>query len=220
MAHVGQEFALGPAGGGLPLQGLRQFLGLTLHLGDVDAQTDQPAVGGAPVLHHQPASVGELLLQPLARGVLQLGEAFGDPRLLPAGRFGVVAALDADPQGLGELAARGEEVGGAVVDLGVARVPEDVTPLGVQEDDALGKGVDGGLQAVPGLLGLALGPTQDAAADPPVEHAHDRPPHSLQSRARHPQTPTLSGAEVRLVMCCGIPSTGIKSHLALGLLVA
>ena len=75
-----------------------------LQLGDVDAQADDAAVLGPPLLDQDAAAVGENLLVALA-GLIEL-EALGDPLFLAADRFGIVAARDADAQRVLELDAR------------------------------------------------------------------------------------------------------------------
>ncbi len=92
--------------------------------------------------------------------VLQQGQAVGDPLVLAADGVGIVAAGDADAQGVSQPAAGGEQVGGAVVHLGVPLVPQDVAAFAVEEDQALGQDVDGVVQPAFGPPRLALGPRQ------------------------------------------------------------
>ena len=111
------------------------------HLGDVDAQADNAAVAGAPLLDQDTASVGQALLVPAAR-VVETLEPFGDPFFLTADRFRIVAAGDADAQRVLQARARLEQVSAAPIDVGVLLVPQDVAPLRVEEDDALRQDVD------------------------------------------------------------------------------
>ncbi len=121
-----------------------------LQLGDVDAQTDDTAIPGQPLLDQDDAAIAEDLLVPFA-GVIKLLEPFGDPFLFATDRFGIVAALDTDADGILEPRARLEQVRTAVVDFGVFLVPEDVASLGVEEHDALRQDVERLAQAFVGF---------------------------------------------------------------------
>ncbi len=170
MAEVGQELALGAAGSFRPGEGQPKGQRLLLHLRDVDAEPDDPPVGGRALLDHQPPPIGDALLMADA-GVLQPGQPLFDPFLLAAHRVRVVPAGHADAQGVLELAARFEKIGGAVVDLGVALVPEDVAALTIEKDDALGQGVDRFAQTLFGPPRLALGPLESVLV-PPARERH------------------------------------------------
>ncbi len=70
-----------------------------LQLGDIDAQADDAAVLGQPLLDQDDAAVGQGLLVALA-GLVELGQPLGDPFFLAADRFRIVAARDADADGV------------------------------------------------------------------------------------------------------------------------
>ena len=112
-----------------------------LQLGDIDAQTDDAAVLGQPLLDQDDAAIGQRLLVAFA-GPVQLVEPLGDPFFLAADRFRIVAALDADPDGVLQPRAVLEQVRAAVVDFRIFLVPEDVAAVGVEEHDALRQDVD------------------------------------------------------------------------------
>ena len=99
------------------------------------------AVLGQPLLDQDAAAVGQRLLVACA-GLIQPGEPLGDPLFLAADRFRIIAALDADADGVLQPCARLEQVGAAVVDLGVLLVPEDVAAVGIEKHDALRQDVD------------------------------------------------------------------------------
>ena len=67
---------------------------------------------------------------------------------------GIVAAGDADAQGVGQLATRREQVRRAVVDVGVGLVPQDVAALGVEEHDPFWQDVERLAQAAFRLAGV------------------------------------------------------------------
>ena len=75
-------------------------------------------------------------------GLMELGHALGDPLLLAADRFRIIAARNTGPQRIGHAHARFEQVGAAAVDLRVFLVPEDVAAFGVQKHDALRQQID------------------------------------------------------------------------------
>ena len=107
-----------------------------LEVGDVHAQADDAAVARLPLLDENAAAVGENLLVLLARLVEQL-QPLPDPLFLAPGGSGIVAALYADAQGVLETRAHFEEIGAALVDVGIFLIPQDVPPLVVEEHDAL-----------------------------------------------------------------------------------
>ena len=112
-----------------------------LQLGDVDAQADDAAILGQPLLDQDAAAVGKELLVAFA-GLIELGEPLGDPFFLAADRFRIIAALDADADGVLQPRARLEQVRTAAVDLGIFLVPENVASVGVEKHDALRQDVD------------------------------------------------------------------------------
>ncbi len=173
VAEVGQEVALGLAGGFGAAQRQPQRLGLLLHLGDVDPEPDHPAIGGRALLDHQPAAVGDALLVAHAR-ILHQRHALADPRLLAADGIGIIPPRHPDPERVLQPAPGREQIGRAVVDFGVALVPEDVAAFAVEEDNALGQGVDGLAQPPLGAAGVALGAFQGVLVPSPQEGDHGR----------------------------------------------
>ena len=124
-----------------------------LEFGDVNAQTDDAAVGRAAFLDQDAAAVGKMLLVGLA-WVEQLGNTLLDPFLFMTDGFGIIAALDADAQRVRQFDARFEQVRGTFVDVRVFLVPENVAAFRVEKDEAMRKNVDGFTQPRMGLLGL------------------------------------------------------------------
>ena len=157
-----------------------------LQLGDVDAQADDTAASGQPLLDQDDAAVGKrLLMAPV--GLMKPGQPLRDPLFLAADRLGIVAALDADPNGVLQTGAGPEKVRAAVVDLGVLLVPENVAAFGIQKHDALRQQVDRLAQPLVGFSrvrdrGLGLGTL-----------AHD-----LADLGRNPPAP---GWELRAGLC-------------------
>ena len=128
-----------------PERGLALF-----QLGDIDAQADDAAVPGHPLLDQDDAAVAEGLLVALP-GVIELLDPFGDPLFFAADRFGIIAALDADADSVLQPRARLEQIRAAIVYLRIFLVPEDVASLGVKEHDALGQDVDRLAQSLMGF---------------------------------------------------------------------
>ena len=87
------------------------------------------------------------------RRVVEQREALGEPFLLAALGGGIVAAHDADAQRVLEPRADLEQVGAALVDVGVLLVPQDVAAFRVEEDDALRQDLDGLAQPLVRRLG-------------------------------------------------------------------
>ena len=63
------------------------------------------------------------------------------PFLLAADGLGIIAALHALAQRIGQTVARTEQVRRLVIDFGVLPVPQDVAPFGIQHHDALRQAV-------------------------------------------------------------------------------
>ncbi len=121
-----------------------------LQFADVDAQADDAAALGQPLLDQDDASVGKRLLM-ASTGLKKLAQPLVDPFLFAPDSFRIIAALDADADGILEPRAGLEQVRAAAVDLGVFLVPENVAPVGVEEDDALRQDVDRLAQPLVGL---------------------------------------------------------------------
>ncbi|MGY4432960.1 hypothetical protein ACVWWO_005437 [Bradyrhizobium sp. F1.13.1] len=121
-----------------------------LQLGDVDAQADDAAVLGQPLVNQDDAAVRQLLLVARA-GLIELLQPLRDPFFLMAGSFGIIAAGDADAQRVLQAGALLEQIGGLAVDLRVLLVPEDIAALGIEKHDALRQDVDGLAQALMGF---------------------------------------------------------------------
>ena len=117
-----------------------------LQFGDVDAQADDAAFAGAPLFDQYAASVREPLLMTIGRPV-QLGKALCQPFLLAPLGGGIIAAHDTYPQRIGEARADFEQVGAAMINLGVLLVPKDVAPFRIEKDDALRQHFEGFAQA-------------------------------------------------------------------------
>jgi hypothetical protein len=140
-----------------------------LQLGDVDAQADDATILGQPLFDQDAAAVGQDLLVALA-GLIKPGEPLGDPLLFTADRFGIIAALHADADGVLEARTRLEQVRTAVVDLRILLVPENIAAVGVEKHDALRQDVDRLAQALVGFSrvgnrGLGLGALAHDLAD-------------------------------------------------------
>jgi hypothetical protein len=112
-----------------------------LQLGDVDAQADDAAIRGQPLLDQDAAAVGQPLLVASTR-LIKFGEPLGDPLLLAADRFRIIAALHANANGILQARTRLEKVRTAAVDLGILLVPENIAAVGVEKHNALRQDVD------------------------------------------------------------------------------
>src|SRR5271165_1231661 len=124
-----------------------------LQLGDVDAQADDAAILGQPLLDQDDPAVGELLL--VARvGLVHLGEPLGDPFLFAAGGFRIVAARDANAKRILEPRAGREQIGAAVIDLRILLVPENIAAFCVEKYDALRQELDRLAQPLMRLAGI------------------------------------------------------------------
>ena len=106
-----------------------------------------------PLLDQDDAAVRQRLLVALA-GLIELLQPLGDPLFLVAGRFGIVAARDADAQRVLERARLPRTDRRLLVDLGVFLVPEDVAAFGIEKHDALRQDVDGLAQPLMGFARL------------------------------------------------------------------
>ena len=124
-----------------------------LHLGDVDAQADDASVTGTAFFNQDAAPVRQGLLVP-ALWVEEFRKPLGDPFLLAADGFRIVAARDADANGVLQPRAWLEQVGAAAVDLGVFLVPENVAAIRIEKHDALRQDVDRLDQPLMGFPGL------------------------------------------------------------------
>ena len=91
-------------------------------LGDVDAQADDAAALGQPLLDQDDAAIGKRLFMAFA-GLIQPGEPVGNPLFLASDRFRIIAALDADANGVLQTGAGLEQIRAAIVDLRVFLVP-------------------------------------------------------------------------------------------------
>src|SRR5215213_8061798 len=87
-----------------------------LQLGDIDAQADDAAVLGQAFVDQDDAAVGQRLLMPLA-GLEHLLEPRGDPFFLAADRLWIIAARDADADGILQPCAGLEQIRTAAVHL-------------------------------------------------------------------------------------------------------
>ena len=124
-----------------------------LKFGNVDAEADDAAVLGQPLLDQDAAAVGKDLLVALA-GLIELAEPLGDPLFLAADRFRIIAAFDADPDRILQPRARHKQIGTAAVDLRIFFVPENVAAFGVEKHDALRQDVDRLAQSLVGFSRL------------------------------------------------------------------
>ena len=155
-----------------------------LHLGDVDAQPDDAAVAGAALLDQDGAAVGQRLLVAAVR-IEQLVEPLLHPFFFAAERLRIVAALDADAQRVGELRAGLEQVGAALVDVGVLLVPQDVAAVGIEEHDAFRQDVDGVAQPRGGLARLQNGERGLGFGAPGIGIACEASPQQRGDACKH-----------------------------------
>ena len=102
-----------------------------LQLGDIDAQADDAAILGQAFIDQDDAAVGQRLLMPLA-GLVQLLEPRGDPFFLAPECLRIIAARDADADGILQPCARLEQVRTAAVHLRIFLVPENIAAFGIE----------------------------------------------------------------------------------------
>ena len=124
-----------------------------LQFGDVDAQADDAAVRGQPLLDQDDAAVGQHLLMPCT-GLIQFGEPLRDPFFLAPDRFRIVAARNPDADRVLQPRAGFEQIRAAAVDFRILLVPEDVAAFGVEKHDALRQYVDRLAQPLMGSAGI------------------------------------------------------------------
>src|SRR6202034_3475505 len=101
-----------------------------------DTQADDAAIFGQPLLDQNAAAVGQDLLMALA-GLIKPGQPLGEPFLFATDCFGIIAALDADADGILQSRTGYEQIRAAAVDFGIFLVPENVAAIGVEKHDAL-----------------------------------------------------------------------------------
>ena len=99
-----------------------------LQVGDVDAQADDAAVAGAAAPRSGCSGRRRAPARAACR-VVEQREPLRDPFLLAPDRGRIVAARDADAQRVFEPCAGFEQVGAALVDVGILLVPQDVAAL-------------------------------------------------------------------------------------------
>ena len=110
-------------------------------LGDIDTQADDAAILGQAFIDQDDATVGQRLLMPLA-GLVQLPEPLGDPFFLAPDCLRIIAARDADADGILEPRARPEQVRTAAIHLRIFLVPENIAAFGIEKHDALRQDID------------------------------------------------------------------------------
>lgn len=140
-----------------------------LELGDINAQANHAAVTGQPFFDQDAAAIRQHLLVALAR-MIKFFEALGEPFLLAADGFGIIAAFDAGSQCIAQHGAGLKLVRGPAVYFRVFLVPENIAAVGIEKHDALRKKVDRLTQARVSPLrirdrGLSLGAFADNFAD-------------------------------------------------------
>ena len=104
--------------------------------GDIDANTDAAAVGGAALINPDPAVTAQMLLGRIAI-LLVAVEPLGEPFLLSPDRIKVMTALDAGTNGVGETPANRDPVDCGVVKLEEFLVEKNISSFGVQKDESL-----------------------------------------------------------------------------------
>src|SRR5437868_3666048 len=109
--------------------------------GDIDAQADDAAILGQAFIDQDDAAVGQRLLMPLA-GLVQHLETRGDPFFLAPDGLRIIAARNADADGILQPRARPEQVRTAAVHLRIFLVPENIAAFGIEKHDALRQDID------------------------------------------------------------------------------
>src|SRR5450631_1820088 len=128
-----------------PVTGFRQALGFHKLLrplfqdflapprgGDIDANTDAAAVGGAALINPDPAVTPQMLLGRIAI-LLVAVEPFGEPFLLSPDRIKVMTAVDAGTNGVGETPANRDPVDCGVVKFEEFLVEKNIPSFGVKK---------------------------------------------------------------------------------------
>jgi hypothetical protein len=205
VAHVGQELALGTAGGFGPvacggelqrarLHLLLQVQAVTLQFGlrrlvrrDVDARPGNEAAARAVLHHQQPASVVQLLFDVLAAGGRVALQPLGHPGVDPSHGGDVLPAFGTGADDVFEAGARHDHVGAGGVHVAVGLVADDQVVVLVVD-------AEGHVQAFHRLFQqgalAAHGAVQpgDVALPPPQQPAHqpERGHHRHRS-AQHAQ---------------------------------
>ena len=142
-------------GTGLLLNSSRNELLALLDFGDVDANADVAAVGGATLFDDDIAAGRQALLEPVGRQPMPR-EPLREPLLLAADGVGVLAAREAVAKDVFEAHA-GDDLLGQAVGLGVVPVPQHETVVGIHQRDAFGHHLQGFDKAVMGGLRVLLG---------------------------------------------------------------
>ena len=130
-----------------------QLLLLVHQLGHVGAHTGNAAAAGAPLMHPQPALVGQLL-QGGGAGRMVFVHTLGDPAVLLALCLGELAGLDAMAQHFLEALPGAHQRGHQRVDLAELGIAGHQAVVLVIEGKSLGQGLDGVFQQLPGHLRL------------------------------------------------------------------
>jgi hypothetical protein len=134
-----------------------------------------------------------------ADGVSHFLEPLGNPLLLAPRGLRIVTPFDADAQRVLEPRAVHEQVGAALVDVGVLLVPQDIAVFGIEKNDALGQDIDGVAQPLMGALGrrdgelgVGLGAAQRLFARASADLARGLPGRTGCELRAHRQINSLS----------------------------